>query len=245
MEAMRKKAEEQMRLAGNAFQYDVGRVERDSNSPLNGKRILFLGSSVTYGVAGVSFVEYLVQKDGVIADKQAVSGTTLVDEEAAVLPEFNNGDSYVKRLLEQVKTSEQYDGFVCQLSTNDASKGKKMGFISASTALRDFDRLTVIGAMEYIIAYVKEHWGCPIIFYTGCYYENQMYAEMVRTLYRLRDKWGIEIIDLYTDKEFNSISDEDRLLYMMDRIHPTRAGYLQWWLPKFEQRLEECLAKAF
>lgn len=249
MEEMKRQAEEiksrmeqQLTLPGNAPDYDLSKVAENPESSLNGKKILFLGSSVTYGAVGVSFVEYLVQKDGVIADKRAISGTTLVDEESVFARVgFGNGDSYVRRLRKQVKTSDRYECFVCQLSTNDASSGKPIGFISQSRELEEFDTLTVTGAMEYIIAYVRKHWNCPIVFYTACFYENPIYEEMVRNLYALRDKWGIEIIDLYTDKEFNRISDKERALYMMDEIHPTRAGYLNWWLPEFEKRLEEIL----
>lgn len=38
-----------MNLNGNAEKYDVKNVLPLENSPLNGKNILFLGSSVTYG----------------------------------------------------------------------------------------------------------------------------------------------------------------------------------------------------
>ncbi len=241
-EEIKSKMERQLMLPGNAPDYDLSKVVEYPESFLKGKRILFLGSSVTYGAVGVSFVEYLVRKDGVVADKQAISGTTLVDEESVFARVgFGNGGSYVRRLKELVKTSNQYECFVCQLSTNDASSGKPMGVISQSRELEDFDTLTVIGAMEYIIAYVRKHWNCPIVFYTACFYENPIYEEMVRNLYVLRDKWGIKIIDLYTDKEFNGISDKERALYMMDEIHPTRAGYLNWWLPEFEKRLEEIM----
>ena len=55
---------------------------------LVGKRIIFLGSSVTYGACamGQSFIEALEEKDGIIAIKEAVSGTLLVDEDVGVYP---------------------------------------------------------------------------------------------------------------------------------------------------------------
>ena len=50
---------------------------------LERKKIIFLGSSVTYGAAamGKSFIEDLEEKDGIVAVKEAVSGTLLVDED--------------------------------------------------------------------------------------------------------------------------------------------------------------------
>ena len=81
---------------------------------LKNKTILFLGSSVTYGSAagGVSFVELMRDRCGIRCIKEAVSGTTLAD--------INEG-SYVSR-LKTVDKSEKVDLFICQLSTNDATK---------------------------------------------------------------------------------------------------------------------------
>ena len=45
--------------------------------------------------------------------------------------------------------------------------------------------------------------------------------------------------DLWNDEEFNSISDEERKLYMADAIHSTQAGYLKWWTPVFEEYLRD------
>jgi len=41
------------------------------------------------------------------------------------------------------------------------------------------------------------------------------------------------VIDLWNNEEMNSVSQEDYKLYMFDKIHPTQAGYLKWWTPKF------------
>ena len=75
-----------------------------------GKRIVFLGSSVTYGSAanGISFADIICEKNGYEMIKEAVSGTTLVDEDDS---------SYVSR-LRRIK-ADRVDLFICQLSTND------------------------------------------------------------------------------------------------------------------------------
>ena len=52
-------------------------------------------------------------------------------------------------------------------------------------------------------------------------------------------KWEIEVLDLWDDEEMNGIEESDYKLYMFDSIHPTRAGYLLWWTPKFEDKLYE------
>ncbi len=48
---------------------------------------------------------------------------------------------------------------------------------------------------------------------------------------------AIGVIDLWNDAEMNAVSEEDYALYMNDEVHPTQAGYLLWWVPKFQAYL--------
>ena len=229
---------------GNTEAYDVDNLEKHEDSPLTGKTILFLGSSVTEGAAaeGQSLVELFETLDGVNAIKEAKSGTTLVDKNSILAAiAFGNGDSYVKR-IKQIDTSAKIDCVVVQLSTNDATMKQPLGEISESMELSAFDTKTVTGAMEWIIAYARETWGCPVVFYTGSHYDSAEYAAMVERLFALRDKWDIGVIDLYTDEAFNAIDTETYDFYMFDPIHPTKAGYYEWWFPKMEADLIEILA---
>lgn len=226
-------------LPGNAAEYDVENVQKQADNILTGKRVVFLGSSVTKGEAAeyVSFVEYMEKRDGLIPVKEAVSATTLTDKWSGLaFLGYGNGSSYVKR-LKKLDKDMQVDCLVCQLSTNDASKNLPLGEISDAKEMDSFDLNTITGAMEYIIAYSRQTWDCPVVFYTGSYYESEPYEKMVERLYGLQKKWGIGIIDLYTDEEFNSIEKETYDLYMNDKIHPTKAGYLKWWTPKMEKEL--------
>ena len=216
------------------YEFEIYENNSDSQVPLSnikGKTFFFLGSSVTYGYAagGVSFVEYIEQRNECICKKEAVSGTTLVD---------NGESSYVRRMVNNLSKDEKCDHFICQLSTNDASQNKPLGRISESKNLEDFDTSTIYGAIEYIICYVKQTWKCPVSFYTNTYYENDNYKAMVTALYELKDKWDIGIIDLYNNKEMRSVSESDYAKYMADNIHPTSEGYLQWWTPVFEEYLQ-------
>lgn len=178
-------------MPGNGKEYDLSKVEALKSSVLSGKKVVFLGSSVTYGAAsqGISFADYLERSTGCSAVKEAVSGTTLVEEGA---------DSYIKRL--KALDADEVDLFICQLSTNDASQKKAIGKVSSSENMEEFDTHTVAGAIEYIIAFAREKWDCPVM--------------------------------------FNQISDERRALYMADDIHPTKAGYMEWWLPYMQQEIE-------
>lgn len=227
-------------IIGNREEYSVAATEELPESPLEGKTIFWLGSSVTYGASsgGESMADFIARKHGAVCIKEAVSGTTLADL---------NGESYVARLdayLASEERAEQVDAFVCQLSTND--KGNPGGFGEVTREdVRDpaaFDRATTFGAMEYIIATVRETWDCPIWFYTNPPMGDENYGTMVEALERIADKWDIGIIDLYRDTDFNDLTEEEYALYMSDSIHPSKAGYREWWLPKFEEALLAGLA---
>lgn len=212
---------------GNSSKYDVDKVRVDDNSVLKGKRICFLGSSVTkgFGSLDVSFAEFLAKENGFSYTKEAVNGTTLVNDKK---------DSYVNRLYDLDK-NERYDCFVVQLSTNDASKGKEFGEPSS------IDDKTVCGAINTIISYIEENYHCPILFYTNPYYENERYKEMVSLLHEIEKKRNIVVLDLYSDQEFNERLSQNRSLYMVDDIHPTKAGYLKMISPKMKEKLFEMM----
>ena len=224
-------------VAGIGLTYLVGAVGGGGpfeNSPLGGKRICYLGSSVTLGLYSmdVSFADYISYRNGCEYVKEAVSGTTLVD---------NGKTSYIQRMKNNISKDEKFDAFVCQLSTNDASKEMPMGELSSSENLEDFDTQTITGAMEYIIVYAKQTWNCPVIFYTGTKYDSKQYQQMVDVLFEIQDKYGIGVIDLWNDEEMNDVSEKEYEVYMADPVHPTQAGYLEWWTPKMEEYLYQFL----
>ncbi len=186
---------------------------------LSGKTILFLGSSVTYGSAsgGVSFADIMSEACGINCIKEAVSGTTLADIDPR---------SYVAR-LKKIDKATALDLFICQLSTNDASPSKNIDFCEIEQAIR------------FILNYVKETFGCPIVFYTGTYFENEKYSKMVELLYSLQNEYDFYILDLYNDKDMRAISEADYNRYMQDPVHPNITGYKEWWTPKFIRFCEQ------
>ena len=218
---------------GNYGEYSLKNTDTVQDSPIKDKTVIFLGSSVTYGYGsmGVSFADYLEKTDGIHAVKEAVSGTTLVDVK---------DNSYVSR-MKTIDKEIKSDAFVCQLSTNDATKEMPLGKISDSYDINDFDTQTIAGAIEYIIAYAKDTWNCPVVFYTQAKYDSDHYAKMVDLLLKIQDKWQITVIDFWNDAEINSISEDQRKLYLVDHIHPTKAGYRNWWLPIFQETLYEVI----
>jgi lysophospholipase L1-like esterase len=184
---------------------------------IRNKTVLFLGSSVTYGSAsgGVSFVDVIGDTCGCRCIKEAVSGTTLADI---------GSTSYVSR-LKAVPYDTKVDLFVCQLSTNDATRKIELSKIEE--------------AIRYILDYVKTTFHCPIVFYTGTIYKSEEYERMIDLLYDLKREYSFEILDLFNDEQMLKISQEDYKKYMQDPIHPTLLGYKEWWTPKFLDFFEQ------
>lgn len=243
----------------NADIFAISNVTKKENSPLEGKTIYWLGSSVTYGSASYaqSMADYLAAMTGCISKKEAVSGTTLYDDGGTG---DSGAKSYTRRMLNSsvFDKDEQIDAFICQISTNDARNDRlnKWGEMRTDNEIvvEAFDRSTTLGGVEFIIAYVRETWNCPVYFYSGGYFGDEgtrkstnptgtNYGKLVDEVKKIADKWydmGYEVgvIDLFNDEEFNAKASDDYYKWCMsDAIHPKRAGYYQWWTPYFENYL--------
>lgn len=178
---------------------------------LKGKSVLFLGSSVTFGSAsgGVSFADMMQETCGIHMIKEAVSGTTLADVKET---------SYVAR-LKRIDKGQKIDLFICQLSTNDAVK--KIEPAKTEQAIR------------FILEYVKDTFDCPIVFYTGTYFDDSNYERLVEMLEALQGEYDFKILNLWRDPEMLAVCEADRKRYMADPIHPSEVGYREWWTPRF------------
>lgn len=242
---------------GNDSAYDKKQVIPVQGSPLEGKVIYWLGSSVTYGSGanGQSVAHFLEATDGVTSVVEAMSGTTLAT--------LNEGGekSYISRMLnsEKFAADQDVDLFICQISTNDCKEENiaSLGTLTSDdiTELEDFDLSTAAGSIEYLIRYVHDTWDCPIYFYSGPFFgdvgdeiranddpSGSNYEKLVNLTLSAAEKWNkhdgyhINVIDLFHDGDFNGlVSDSDYEYLMRDAIHPRKAGYLIWWLPKLQE----------
>ncbi|MCH5157373.1 MAG: SGNH/GDSL hydrolase family protein [Clostridiales bacterium] len=247
----------QTNKTANDSEFYASAVTRVSNSPLAGKTIYWLGSSVTYGAnsGGESMAEFLAAKTGANCVKDAVSGTTIFNDGKSAA---TGKDSYVNRLVNGTKfdTSAHVDAFICQISTNDARNDRlnKRGEIAEGKDRTYFDTATTLGGVEYIISYVVETWHCPVYFYSGSFFGDSgvrsssnptgtNYGKLIDDVKDVVSKWqnygyDVDVIDLFNDSDFNSqVTDDYYKWCTNDAIHPKRAGYLNWWMPYFEQYL--------
>jgi lysophospholipase L1-like esterase len=139
---------------------------------------------------------------------------------------------------------DNIDVVVVQLSTNDATSGGDLGELSSATTFAEIDSTTYTGGMEAVIAYAKETLGCEILIYsnpefrhdTGMY-EPEAYDEMVQQTKKIAEKWDVDFLNMWEDEECKAVTDKQWKLWMGDAVHPTRAGYLEWWTPMFQEVL--------
>ena len=225
--------------AGNADKYNPENYPVLESSPIKGKNILCVGSSVTQGYAAknTSFVEYISHIDQANMIKEVWPATTVTTKDE---------NSYYPR-LKHYGPQDRIDAVVIQLSSNDSTFGSSLGEISSSTDLKDLDDSTFTGAMEAMIAYAQETWNCPVIVYSDPYfrvkafYDTAKYDEMVQATKAACQKWNAIFMNLWEDEEVNSIPLKDYKFYMSDVVHPTKAGYAEWWTPMFQKVLYEAV----
>lgn len=148
------------------------------------------------------------------------------------------------------------------------AKGISLGQVSDSKELVDLDYGTIIGAMEYICAYAKEKWNCPVMFYTNSYLDegyiknymnktntpdNQFdsikntyidsYQKMITAMYSIQEKWGFTVVDLWNNDKFKNLNYEIKDYMMADIIHPYKAGYLALYTPEIQAGLYNIFSK--
>ena len=131
---------------------------------------------------------------------------------------------------------------IVQLSTNDVTQGKPFGSIAEGKELSSFNTSTVIGAIEYIIAYAKQTWDCEVIFYTNHKYNNANYNSLIGELYKVQAKWGIGIVDFFNYVDMEELDDSTLASYKADDIHPNAQGY-SWMSKVFSEYLQNEVEK--
>ena len=62
---------------------------------------------------------------------------------------------------------------------------------------------------------------------------------MVNMMYSLDEDFVF--IDMYSDSEFNNISNQLKNEYMADDIHPTLKGYQEWLMPYIEKIIKKTM----
>lgn len=127
-------------------------------------------------------------------------------------------------MLKNFDKNAKIDHLIVQLSTNDVTQNKRVGKIASNKNMEDFDTTTVLGAIEFIIAYAQKTWGCEVTFYTNPDFNNAAYESLIDDLYEIQKKWGIGVIDFYNYKDMDALDRGDARFLYERRHSPQRHG---------------------
>lgn len=195
--------------------------------------VIFLGTDFTIGTkAKQSFTDVLQENNFIHSAVFAKKGITMVEDK--------DDDNYIS-LLKTIPTEHAAPTLLMfEISYFDAKGKSKIGEISTSYNYEDFDTKTVIGAMEYIVSYSQKTWCCPVAIYTCYNNDSEEYARLVDAAYEVQKKWGTDVLDLYYPMDVR-ISNQNKELYLKDKLNPTTKGYKDFFAPLFKKYLIEKL----
>lgn len=216
-------------MSGNNSKYSASKSEKVEDSTLTDETIIFVGSNLLSGskAGGDSFVEYLENSDGIKSAVYCGNDAVLVERGK------NSLVSFVKSIPTENANPRM---LLCEVPYADATDGSKIGTITDGYYDNEYKTNTVIGAMEYIISYSEDTWGCPVVFYTCQPNDNKHYAKIMDAVYQVADKWNVEVLDFYNDP-LMALDDQQKKLYMATESNPTKAGYKELYTPKFREFL--------
>ena len=249
---------------GNSEQYDPANTAPLASQPIKGKKLFWLGSSVFqgFGAGGTSPALWVDAQEGTQSVIEVKGGTFLASitgEIGAGYGTLDPSTSYTNRLKNHdAKTDPGIDLVIVQLSTNDSKGQCPVGEVLPADKknFNDFDLVTTAGSLEAITAYARDTWGARVLVITGTEFVDEMtrtggqkadiYLEMIDICHQLDEKWGeqFSVLDLWhNDVMYEGIEMGDNLwrTYMSDAIHPTKRGYLEWWGPYINAKIEEML----
>lgn len=206
---------------------------KEGSMPLKGKRILFVGDSITRASDDHGWAGRVQDKYGAITTKAGVDGAAISD--ARLL-------NRVIMQLEEHK-NEKYDYVILHGGVNDAWEYAPVGTVSDSFDQKEFDVSTFAGGLEELICYAKEHFSFAKIGYivnysrptASVYFLQDMSAYFLEAK-KICEKWGVPYLDLYfgtTEVDGKQVSYSSDLLltdtdtYFVEEgdVHLSAEGY--------------------
>jgi len=205
--------------------------EGAEENPWNGRSAVFVGDSITAGSGTTKiYYEYLKETFGFgSVTPMGVAGSCI-----------SNGSDYGDSnspLINRYKTIPSAAYIQIFMGTNDFGHATPIG------APEDTQSTTFYGALNTIIPYLLEvHKNSKIVFVTPLHrnkqssgntsaYDNvsnksgHTLEDYVDVLKEVCDKYGVTVIDLYTECTLDPTDAETCTIYMPDGLHPNAAGH--------------------
>lgn len=205
----------------------------ESTSPLNGKKMLFMGDSISYGSGdaaspfrtGRAWAGRIADRTGAITTNASVSGAKV---------SFQRGDDNWVYSQYEPHANTKFDVIVMHGGVNDARHERPVGTLSEGTdeATLKKNQSSYAGGLEWIFYNVsKTNTDAKLFFIanhrldghsTGKAKDMSEYFNIAKAAC---EKWGIIFIDLYNNKELNDKLETTTTKYLPDTLHLNAAGY--------------------
>ncbi len=205
----------------------------ESTSPLKGKKMLFMGDSISFGSGdavspfrtGRAWAGRIADLTGAITTNASVSGAKV---------SFQRGDDNWVYSQYEPHANTKFDIIVMHGGVNDARHNRPVGTLSEGTdeATLEKNQTSYAGGLEWIFYNVsKTNTDAKLFFIanhrldghaTGKAKDMSEYFNIAKAAC---EKWGIIFIDLYNNKELNDKLETTTTKYLPDTLHLNAAGY--------------------
>ncbi len=205
----------------------------ESTSPLNGKKMLFMGDSISYGSGdgaspfrtGRAWAGRIADRTGAITTNASVGGAKV---------SFLAGDDNWVYSQYLPHANEKFDIIVMHGGVNDARHNRSVGKLSEGKdeATLNANLGNYAGGLEWMFYNVKKTNSEAKLFFianhrldghsTGRAKNMSAYFNIAK---EACEKWGVIFIDLYNNKELNDKLETTTTKYLPDTLHLNAAGY--------------------
>ena len=207
--------------------------QTSTSSPLSGKKMLFMGDSISYGSGdaaspfrtGRAWAGRIADLTGAITTNASVSGAKV---------SYQRGDDnwvYSQYVPHQ---NTKFDIIVMHGGVNDARHERPVGTLSEGKdeATLKKNQSSYAGGLEWIFYNVsKTNTDAKLFFIANHRLDGhdkgkaKDMSEYFNIAKAACEKWGIIFIDLYNNKELNDKLQTTTTKYLPDTLHLNAAGY--------------------
>ncbi len=208
--------------------------ENPSTSPLNGKKMLFMGDSISYGAGdsatylrtGRAWAGRIADITGAITTNASVSGAKV---------SYQRGDDNWVYSQYLSHDDEKFDIIVMHGGVNDARHERPVGTLTdgkEDTKAMEKNRTSYAGGLEWIFYNVSKTNPDAKLFFIANHRldgHSKGHAKDMSAYFNIAkeacEKWGVTFIDLYNNKELNDKLETTTTKYLPDTLHLNAAGY--------------------
>ncbi len=224
-----------MMMSTTALAAGVGTVdyfEVDSESPLKGMRVAFLGDSICEARCewDTKYAE-IIGWAGRIGVHNGMTWHNLGKSGASV-SNCRGANTIINQVYNAYSTVQPCDIYILHGGTNDAWDSAPVGTFDNNDFSGTYDKSTFAGGLVDVFYTIKKSYPNALFGYIinfrftntniGRLTDMKEYVDVTKGIC---DKWEVPYLDLYSNTELLARLQPQTKLFLSDGIHPTTAGY--------------------